>query len=188
MLVVWTAVAALVVRRYPGPNALDHWGFSLIHPSLHSSVLIRVTDFGSVPVLAGGSVLAALVVVGRDQRRAVACLIGPPVATLLVQWCIKPLVARHYLQVLTFPSGTMTVAASLAAAWALAVPGWLRWVVVAAGLAAVVLTSVAVLALRWHYPSDVLAGVAFGVGMVLLVDGVLHRPARGRPAASSPTW
>ena len=179
MLVVWTAAAALVVRRYPGPNSLDNWGFSVVHSSLHSSVLIRITDFGGVPVLAGGSVLAALAVVGRDQRRAVACLIGPPLATLLVQWFIKPLVARHYLQVLTFPSGTMTVVASVATAWTLAVPGWLRWVVVPAGSAAVALTSVAVVALRWHYPSDVLAGAAFGVGIVLFVDGVLQRLGPG---------
>jgi membrane-associated phospholipid phosphatase len=174
VLVVWTVVAALVVRRYPGPNALDNWGFSLVGSSLHSSFSIRVTDLGGIPVLVGGSVLAALVVVGRDQRRAAACLIGPPLATLLAQWVLKPLVARYYLQVLTFPSGTITVVASVAAAWALAVPGWLRWMVVAVGVAAVGLTSVAVLALRWHYPSDVLAGAAFGVGTVLVVDGVLH--------------
>jgi membrane-associated phospholipid phosphatase len=189
VLVIWTVVAALVVRRYPGPNALDNWGFSLVGPSLHSSFSIRVTELGSIPVLAGGSILAALAVVGRDHRRAVACLIGPPLATLLAQWILKPLVARYYLQVLTFPSGTITVVASLAAAWALAVPGWLRWAVVGIGIAAVALASVAVLALRWHYPSDVLAGAAFGVGMVLVVDGVLHRLDRseGRPA-SAPTW
>jgi membrane-associated phospholipid phosphatase len=186
---VWTVAAALVVHRYPGPNALDNWGFTAVGSSLHSSFLIRVTDLGTVPVLAGGSILAALAVVGRDQRRAVACLIGPAAATLLVQWAMKPLVAREYLQVLTFPSGTITVVASLAAAWALALSGWLRWLVVAVGVGAVTLTSVAVVALRWHYPSDVLAGAAFGVGMVLVVDGVLHRLDRseGRPA-SAPTW
>jgi membrane-associated phospholipid phosphatase len=179
VLVIWTVAAALAVHRYPGPNALDNWGFSVIQPRLHSSFLIRVTDLGAVPVLAGGSILAALVVVGRDRRRAVACLIGPAGATLLVQWVVKPQVARYYLQVLTFPSGTVTVVASLAAAWALAVSGWLRGPVVAIGVAAVALTSVAVVALRWHYPSDVVAGVAFGVGVVLVVDGALHRLAPG---------
>ena len=42
----------------------------------------------------------------------------------------------------------------------------------------------AVIGLRWHYPSDALAGAAFGVGVVLLVDGVLHLVApdlRARP-------
>jgi membrane-associated phospholipid phosphatase len=180
-------VAALVVHRYPGPNVLDNWGFSGVGPSLHSSFLIRVTDLGSVPVLVGGSILAALAVVSRDQRRAVACLIGPVAATLLVQWGLKPLVAREYLQVLTFPSGTITVVASLAAAWALAVPsGWLRGLVVAVGVGVVTVTSVAVVALRWHYASDVLAGAAFGVGVVLVADGVLHSlvPRYGRPAPS----
>ena len=68
----------------------------------------------------------------------------------------------------------VAVVAALATAWVLAVPGWLRVAVAAAGSVVVVAMTVAVVALRWHYPSDALAGAAFGVGVVLAVDGVLQ--------------
>ena len=179
ILVAWTLLAGVVVHRYPGPNALDRWGFSALGPSLRSSVLIRITDLGGFPVLAAGSVLAALVVVGRDRWRAAACLCGPALATVLVEWVVKPVVGRRYLEVLTFPSGRVTVVASLATAWVLAVPGWLRVAVAAAGSVVVVAMTVAVVALRWHYPSDALAGAAFGVGVVLAVDGILQMVGAG---------
>jgi membrane-associated phospholipid phosphatase len=42
---------------------------------------------------------------------------------------------------------------------------------------------VAVIGLRWHLPTDALAGVVLGVGVVLLVDGLLHlRSSRVAPA------
>jgi membrane-associated phospholipid phosphatase len=38
--------------------------------------------------------------------------------------------------------------------------------------------AVAVVALRWHYPTDALAGLAFGVGVVLVVDSTAGLAAR----------
>jgi membrane-associated phospholipid phosphatase len=32
----------------------------------------------------------------------------------------------------------------------------------------------AVIALRWHYPSDALGGLVLGVAVVVFVDGLLH--------------
>jgi membrane-associated phospholipid phosphatase len=40
---------------------------------------------------------------------------------------------------------------------------------------------VAVIALRWHYPTDALAGVVLGVGVVLIVD----RAAQSLPGLQS---
>ena len=122
--------------------------------------------------------------VGRDRWRALACLAAPALATLVVEWCLKPLVGRRYVGVLTFPSGSVTTVAALAAAWALAVPRWLRWVVIPAVTVVVGAEVWAVVGLRWHYPSDALGGAAFGVGVVLLVDGVLH--LLSRPASLTP--
>ncbi len=36
--------------------------------------------------------------------------------------------------------------------------------------------SMAVVVLRWHYPTDALGGIGVGVGSVLVVDGLLHVP------------
>jgi membrane-associated phospholipid phosphatase len=175
LLLLWSLVAALVIWRYPGPNALDRWGFLALPPAVHSAFFIRFTDLGSSIVLVGGSILAAVVVVGRDRWRAGACLVGPIVATVVVEWIVKPVVGRRYAGVLSFPSGSMTVVASLATAWALAVPRKLLPVVLVAGLVVVVLMGCAVVGLRWHYPSDALVGVSFGTGVVLTLDALVHQ-------------
>ena len=62
----------------------------------------------------------------------------------------------------------------MATALAVAAPGWIRPVVIAAGAVVVGLMMVAVVGLRWHYPTDALAGAVLGVGVVLLVDGAVH--------------
>jgi membrane-associated phospholipid phosphatase len=43
-----------------------------------------------------------------------------------------------------------------------------------------------VIGLRWHYPSDALAGVVLGVGMLLLIDGTVHLPRPESTALASP--
>jgi len=43
-----------------------------------------------------------------------------------------------------------------------------------------VLEVMSVVALRWHYPTDALAGLAVGVGVVLMGDCAARGLARGR--------
>ena len=174
ILLAWSFVAAVLVARSPGPNGLDRWGFSLLEESRRNGLMIRITELGDLPVLIVGSVAAALLVVGRDRSRALVCLVAPAVATVLVEWMLKPWVGRHYLGVLSYPSGSVTVVASLGTALVIAVPGWVRWPVAAAAALVTVLMGVAVVVLRWHEPSDALAGAVFGVGVVLLLDGLVH--------------
>ena len=173
-MVVSVVLAALYFRHFPGPIFLDHWGFSFVHARLGNGFYNRVTDLRSVPVLVAGSILAALVVVGRDRLRAVACLVAPALAVVLVEWLLKPVVARRYAEVLSFPSGTTTTVAGLATAWVLAVPRRIRPVAIVIGAFLTGLECIAVVALLWHYPTDALAGAAFGAGVVFLVDGSLH--------------
>ena len=173
-----SSVLALVIGLRPGPNVLDHWGLSELPLSVHSTFYLRILDLGGLPVLLGGSVLAALVVMGRDRRRAIACVCGPIAAVVLVEWAIKPLVGRHYFGVLCFPSGSVTVVAAVSTSWVLAVPRWLRWPAIAAGVLLVSLISIAVVVVRWHYLSDALAGVMFAVGVVLSFDGIIHLTER----------
>jgi membrane-associated phospholipid phosphatase len=175
LLLLWSFVAALAVWKYPGPNELDRWGFRVQPPALHEPLFLGISHLGSTVVLVGGSALAAVVVVGRDRWRAVSCLVGPIVASAVVEWVVKPMVGRRYVDVLTFPSGSVTVVASLATAWALAVPRKLVPVVVVAGATVVVLMGFAVVGLRWHYPSDALVGATFGAGFVLTLDAVLQQ-------------
>jgi membrane-associated phospholipid phosphatase len=174
ILLSWSAVAAVLVHVDPTPNKLDAWGFAALSSEFHDPALLRIADLRTTAVLVVGSALAGLTVVGRDRWRAVACLAGPLAAAVLVEWCMKPLVGRRFDTVLDYPSGSVTVVAALATSWSLAVPRRIRWAVMAAGSAVTAMMIVAVIRLRWHYPTDALAGAIVGVGVVLTLDGALQ--------------
>jgi len=131
--------------------------------------------------------------VRRDRVRALACVGGPFLANVLVELAFKPLVGRRFEGVLSFPSGNVTDVAAVATAWVLAVPRRGKPLAVLIGAVVSGGMIVAVIGLRWHYPTDALVGAVFGVGMVLTVDGVLHLPevrrwlpARLRPDRGPP--
>jgi hypothetical protein len=84
-LVTLVVVAALFFRNHPGPIFLDRWSFSFIHPAVVDSFYKRMTELRFVALLVAGSILAALVVVGREKLRALACLVGPGLAVVLVE-------------------------------------------------------------------------------------------------------
>jgi undecaprenyl-diphosphatase len=174
LLVGLSILGAIAFAVHPAPVFVDRLGFEWITRSLHSPTLSKVTDLGSGASLAVASALAALICVRRDRWRALACVAGPLLCAVSVEYVFKPLVGRHFEGVLTYPSGSTADVAAVATAWTLAVPG--RWRPLLAGIGALVVGAmvVAVIGLRWHYPSDTLAGVVLGVGVVLLVDGLLH--------------
>jgi undecaprenyl-diphosphatase len=174
--VVATLVAAALLHRYPGPNTVDRAGAALVPVAIHSRFLKAISWLGTLPALLIGSIGAALLAWhtgGRDHRRAIACLFGPSIAVALNEWAIKPLVGRYYQGELSFASGSVVVVAGVATAWILAARSSARPGVAAVGMVVVLLMVVAVVALQWHYPSDALAGVTLGVGVVLLADAAL---------------
>ena len=185
------AIAALgaYLHLRPGLNAVDRLGFALPPASTHWWRFFRVvTRFGTWPALAVGSASAAIVAwyTGRrDRWRALACLIGPPAAAALDQFVIKPLVGRLYQGELSFASGSVTVIAAVGTAWVLAVPRRFRPAAAVVGSLGVALMIVAVIALRWHYPTDALAGIVLGVGVVLMVDSAAHSLPGRKPGVNA---
>ena len=105
--------------------------------------------------------------------RALSCLIAPIAAVLIVQTVAKPLVGRHFEGALSYPSGTVTAVAALAAAAFLVVPRFAKPLVAVTGAAVVVAVCAAVVVLRWHYTTDAFGGVCVGAGAVFAVDGFL---------------
>jgi hypothetical protein len=187
--VVGTLALGAFLHVHPGLNAIDRVGFTLRPAATHTLLFRAVTRLGTVPALALGSVGAALVArfTGqRDRRRALACLIGPLAAAALDEFVMKPLVGRRYLGEFSFASGSVTVVAGVTTAWVLAVPRRFRPAVEVIGAVVVALTVTAVVALQWHYPSDALAGVALGAGMVLLIDAGARIGQGGQPGDDSP--
>jgi membrane-associated phospholipid phosphatase len=181
LLVGCSILGGIAMAIHPQTNAVDRWGFEWIANSPHSTVLSKITDLGSAAVLAIGALLAALVCIRRDRRTALACVIGPLLCAIAVEYVFKPLVGRRFEGVLSYPSGSVADLAAVATAWVLAVPARVRPFFVLLGAIAVGAMFTAVIGLRWHLPTDALAGVLLGAGVVLLVDGLLHL----RPASTS---
>lgn len=125
----------------------------------------------------------------------IAILLGANVTTQL----LKPLIAVQRPHMLpgpqhvpalnsSWPSGHATAAMSLALCCVLAVPARLRPFVAALGAAFAVVVSYSILALEWHYPSDVLGGfLVAGIWTLLGVAAVFTVDPRRSAVAAAPS-
>jgi len=172
------AIGGLAFVHRPWPNRLDTWGDRLLPADLSSHWAHDFVALGSMTALIAGVVLVFFIGVLRDWVRAIACTTAPVIAVLIVQEIAKPLVDRQSVVTgaLSYPSGTVAAVAALATAFTLVAPAKARFPVAVLGLLAMVGTGVAVIVLRWHYPTDALGGAAVGMGSVLVIDALLHVP------------
>lgn len=162
-------------------------------PRVHAATenLLRTIDVSSLALIGGGIVLLALL--RGEPRNALAAAMIMGGANLTTQ-LLKPFLSR--LDPLeaeasripgTFPSGHATVAMSLALAAVLVSPPGLRLLVAVTGAGYALLVGVALLALGWHYPSDVAGGylvAAIWAALALLLVSAL--PARAAPRHGRP--
>ncbi len=135
--------------------------------------------------------LALACLVTRRWRGALLVAVAIPAAGAVTEYLLKPLFDRTARGHLEFPSGHATGAFAMAAVCVVLLLGPLRprltralrvllavaAVLIAAGVA------VAVVALRFHYFTDTVAGAAVGTGTVLATALLLDRLIPGpRPA------
>ncbi len=139
----------------------------------------RLLDTISVSSLALLGIGIMLVAVLRDRLRlaigAGAMVLG---ANLTTQWAKATfdhpdLVEGFGTTPGSFPSGHVTVAASLAFALVLVAPPTVRWPAAFVGFAYAAAVGVAVLALGWHRPSDVVGAYCVVVAWTGLVAAAL---------------
>jgi len=169
-LLVIMAVGGLYFAFRPTAGALDAW-FPNPLAGTKSPWFTELTKLRYPAVIVVGAIVAAALTVRRDRPRALACLVGPPLALLIAELVAKPLVGRTLGGSLSYPSGSTVGAAALATAAVLATPARWRGITAVLGAAYASWMTVAVVSLQWHYPTDALAGLALGVGTILLVDG-----------------
>lgn len=177
VLLAAVVVGGAYLARHPGPTIVDRLVAVVIPGRRRAPGLAAVTRMGSPIVVVAGSVAALAASWRRARARAVGVAVSPVLCVLACDWILKPVVARHLDGVLTFPSGTVAAVAALATAAVLATPDSWRWVSAALGATSVTLVGLSVVVLRWHYPTDAMAGAAMGVAVVLLADTVAHRAA-----------
>lgn len=149
-----------------------------------------IVDVGSeIPVLLAVCVLAAWAASKRDWSAVAVALIGPTSALFLTEYVLKPLIDRTSPKgVYSYPSGHATVVAALVTTSLLFVYRYLGprlallWSPYGVGVIAAM--ALAVVALRWHYVTDAVGGVALGIGVVCLVAGsTAHLASRAERTA-----
>lgn len=183
-------------RHDPGLDGADAALGSKVAARLqaHTHLLSVATKLGSPAVVIGGSVLLALACLAvRRWRASVFALCAAPIAGVLSDIVLKPLVHRTHYSSLMFPSGHTTGAFALAltvvvlllpGADTRLLPAAFRLLIGIAALAAASVTAVAVVALGWHYATDAVGGVVTAVVAVVGVAAVVDMAAyAGRPRA-----
>jgi membrane-associated phospholipid phosphatase len=139
-----------------------------------------------VPVAVATAVLVAVWTARNPRRRegwaALALLAIANVAAQAVKLVLPWLdpSGGEALRVTSgaFPSGHAALAGSAALAALIVAPARARVVVAAVGAAFVAAVDVSLLALGWHFPSDIVAG-----GLIALAAAVVVCPAWARPSA-----
>lgn len=134
--------------------------------------------------------LAGLAMRRRDPRAAALCLFGPPLAVLLTDVVLKPLVDRHTGAALAYPSGHATGAAAVAALAVILFHRWRGWRATAwftpIALTLPAAMGLALVRLGFHYPTDVLGGTATGIATVVAL-AVLLGAERSTAPGDRPT-
>ena len=190
-----TASLALAFAGQARADGLDaavdaHVRGALGRYGAQTHLLAGLGGLGPVTVLTTALVLACLAT--RRWRGAALAGLAVPAAVALTEYVLKPLVGRTIRGDPCFPSGHATAMFALAAACAVLLagparprlPGAVRLLLVlgAALLAAAVAT--AMVALGYHYFTDIVAGTAVAIGVVLLTALLIDRAARSPRAGS----
>ena len=146
---------------------------------LRSHAFLEVMTSSGLPAAAAFVAVGLAVIAWRrgDQRGLALCWLGPPIAVVLADVVAKPVVGRHRHGGLSYPSGHATGAAAVAVLVLLLLYRWggsralLR--VGPLALALPLLMGLALVRSGWHYPTDVVGGVAMGAATMLALAAAI---------------
>jgi membrane-associated phospholipid phosphatase len=141
-------------------------------------VLAMLVGAVSIALLRGrrrGALAAVLVVAGANVTTQL-------VKVLLAHPRVKVAIGGDPFEPNTFPSGHTTAVASIAIAYAFALPAARLRLTFTLGAALTLAVGCSVVTIGWHYPSDVLGGilVAAGWGFAVLAFGRVIGPRSSR--------
>lgn len=195
------AVGGLAAAGKAHGNVLDRPIDSWIHARIgsHYAELHGISTVGLIASEVAAAVIVAATLATRRLNAAALTVISVPVAFVLTEYVLKPLVHERINSWLTYPSGhTQAVFCVVAIAAVLLVSRprssspapWLRVLIVilAAGVGCAV--GVAMIGMGFHYFTDTVGGAAVGCGVVLATAFGLDRPGvrrrLGRPSIQRP--
>ena len=206
---VLTGCAILVVALgalFAGQSTADAFDRAVDSPVItlfagHGGLALWLAFPGTtIPAVVLSVVIAVACLLTGRIRGALLAIAAVPVAVGLCEVLIKPLVHRTYIGQVVYPSGhtatifavaaTMTVLLLASPQPAMARP--LRMLILAAAYLAAVAVVVGVIAVRFHYFTDTVAGAAVGTGTVcglaLVLDLIPAVPPSRIPRRSAATW
>jgi len=174
---VFVAVLGVLFAHRSTADAFDHAVDAPVITALtgHNTLIVRLAYPGTtIPAIVISVVIAVACLLTRRLRGAVLAVAAVPVAVGLCELLIKPLVHRTYIGQVVYPSGhtatifalTATVTVLLLAPPRSAMPRWLRILILAVAYLTCIAVVVGVIALRFHYFTDTMAGAAVGTGTV----------------------
>lgn len=195
------AVGGLVAAGKSHGNVLDRPIDTWIHARFghHFATLHRISSLGLIASEVAAAVIVAASLATRRLNAAALTVISIPVAFVLTEYVLKPLVHERLNNWLAYPSGhTQGVFCVVAISAVLLLnrprsnspAPWLRVliVVLAAGVGCAV--GIAMIGMGFHYFTDTVGGAAVGCGVVLATAFGLDRPGvrrrLGRPSTQRP--
>jgi len=179
-----TALFGVLVYHQNGAGFMDRKIDHLLHRSigLHRGLLEPLAKLGDqlpVTVMAVALVVGCLLV--RRWNGAVMVAVGTSAAIVVTEYLLKPLVGRTLGGGDSFPSGHATGMFAIATAFCVLIAApprlklttWQRRVLAVCAFLFAASVPVAMVGLNHHYFTDIVAGAAVGIGMVLVTALVL---------------
>jgi membrane-associated phospholipid phosphatase len=143
------------------------------------------------------AIVVGITLTMRRPRIATLAVAGPVVAAGLNTWVLKPIFDRTHDGYLAYPSGHTTTLVAILAVITLVVaanaaPGRRVKATVAVGSTAIVLVAVgasAIVGEQYHYLTDTLGSVFWGVAVVIIVAAIIDAatPRRAKPVGDAPS-
>jgi membrane-associated phospholipid phosphatase len=165
-------------------NAHDSWNWAHVLP-------YRLARLGNPPQVALITLALAALALVRGRPRVALAVIALVAATSISGQILKQLLAyprhpaifEHVVGPEAFPSGHATAAMSLALATVFVAPQRARIPAAIVGSLIALAVGGAVIALGWHYPSDVIGGYLLATGWALAIAGCVRELNRRVPAS-----
>jgi len=178
--------ALVVIAAYAwGPGqSLDEAGLTGFVQSRHGwlrHATYRFTDLGNPPLVATITLALAAFALVRGRPRSAVAVLALVAATSVSGELLKVLLAHPRFPAIfnypvgpqALPSGHATAAMSMALAGVLVAPRRARWAAALIGSGLALAVGASVVAVGWHYPSDVLAGYLLATGWALTIAAAL---------------
>jgi len=142
----------------------------------------RLTELGNPAQVAAITLALAAFALARGRPRVAGAVLALVAATSVSSELLKMLLAHprfppvfdYEVGPQALPSGHGTAAMSLALAGVLVAPRRARWAAAVIGSGLALAVGAAVIAVGWHFPSDVIAGYLLATAWALTIFAVLH--------------